>query len=93
MVTKGFGKSNSSWVIPDSEWRIRFHIAKNDHEYATYVDFDTLMWKEGLSEDDTMLSETTWNFAAAGWVAATPTVAVPVVVPDVLVIPNLYTST
>ena len=89
MVTKSFGKSNS-WVIPDSEWRIRFHIAKNDHEYATYVDFDTSMWKEGLWEDGTMLSETTWNFAAAGWVAVA---APPTVVPDVFVIPNFYTST
>jgi len=34
-----------------------------------------------------MLSETTWDFAAAGWVA------VPAPLPDVFTIPNIFTST
>lgn len=82
LVTHSFGESNV-WIVPDSEWRVQYYIAYNENTYATYVDFETSTWKEGLWENGNgEISETTWNFAAAGWV--------PAPVRDVYTIPNLY---
>ena len=82
LVTESFDESND-WIVPDSEWRVRYKMEKAgiEYEYATYMDFDTSTWKEGLWLGNTgEISETTWNFAAAGWVAAVPE----------LVLPNIY---
>ena len=60
-----------SWTLPDLEWRVLYLITMpsgKKYKYATYIDFGTSTWKEGLSlYNDGDISETTWNFAASGW--------------------------
>lgn len=70
-VTNSFGESNEWGPLPDSEYRIWYAIENKGNAYTTYVDYDTSTWREGLWEFATSkVSETTWNFAAAGWISA-----------------------
>lgn len=72
--TASFGVSNA-WIIPNSEWRTWFKITVDgvDYSYTTYVDFDTLTWKETFWDGPTSrIAETTWKLTETSWAKFDP---------------------